>query len=95
MYKLEFKETIKIRNTLTVKRKNKSNKVNYILKSGASFFKKTKTWHSLNRVIDKVNDVYKELILDSSGKVIKNVKMKLTQHQGHGSAKYKKIKVKK
>jgi hypothetical protein len=41
-----------------------------------------------NRLIDKCNDVYRETI-KKDGKVICDVREKLTEHQGHGSAKFK------
>ena len=59
-------------------------------KFGSSLFKKTNTWTNLTRIIDRLRNNYEELIIDiKTGKVIKHVKEKLTDHIGHGSAKKK------
>ncbi len=44
------------------------------------------------RLIDRDNDIYRETVTDyESGEVIHNCEEPLTQHQGHGSAKIKKV----
>lgn len=45
-----------------------------------------------NRVIDRNNDIYSEKIVDESGNVLRDVNEKLTDHIGHGSAKFSKKK---
>ncbi|MBF0318554.1 MAG: zinc ribbon domain-containing protein [Nitrospirae bacterium] len=40
------------------------------------------------RVIDRVNDYYMELVTDQDGNIIKHDEGKLSEHRGHGSAKH-------
>ncbi|HKO46634.1 MAG TPA: hypothetical protein VJV79_02870 [Polyangiaceae bacterium] len=62
-------------------------------KQGASFYRLTKRWHVLNRLIDRTNDRYREHIIDEeTGDVVRNCEEPLSEHQGFGSAKYKKNK---
>ena len=39
------------------------------------------------RLIDHINDKYKEVVVDENGKVIRHCEEPLSKHQGHGSAK--------
>ncbi|MBR3675876.1 MAG: hypothetical protein IKN71_01940 [Alphaproteobacteria bacterium] len=39
------------------------------------------------RLIDHINDKYKEVVADEDGKVIHHCEESLSKHQGHGSAK--------
>ncbi len=60
-------------------------------KIGDDYHKKSKKWNFLHRIIDRLNDRYYELITDGeTGDILKKTDEKLSQHQGHGSAKYKK-----
>lgn len=43
------------------------------------------------RDIDKDNDRYRERIVDKAGNVLRDVDQPLSIHQGHGSAKFKKL----
>ncbi|MBN1662581.1 MAG: hypothetical protein JW943_03160 [Deltaproteobacteria bacterium] len=55
---------------------------------GADFYVKEIEWRHLERVIDRDNNLYIEVIKDvKTGKVIKEVREPLTDHQDHGSAK--------
>ena len=46
----------------------------------------------LQRVIDRDNDQYREKVTDyESGEIIHHCEEPLSQHQGHGSAKQKKV----
>lgn len=57
-------------------------------KVGDDQYRKTGEWHSLERVIDRENDRYKEIISNpKTGEVIHHCEEPLSQHQGHGSAK--------
>jgi len=50
-------------------------------------------WMRLERVIDRENDHYKEVVTDpTTGDVIHQCDEPLSKHQGHGSAKFKKQK---
>jgi hypothetical protein len=62
-------------------------KVSVIFKIGDNFFKKTKKWHVIERLIDRKNNLYKEYIKDERGNTIKDVIEPLSNHTGHGSAK--------
>lgn len=59
------------------------------VRSGDSFFKKTREWHRIHRIIDRENDWYFEHIEDEHGTVVRHCEEPLTQHRGHGSAKKK------
>ena len=57
-------------------------------KAGDDLFRDTGEWLSLQRVIDRENDLYKERISNpQTGEVIRYREEPLSQHQGHGSAK--------
>jgi hypothetical protein len=57
-------------------------------KAGDDLFRKTGEWNSLERVIDRENDLYKEVISNpQTGEVIRHCEEPLSQHQSHGSAK--------
>lgn len=58
-------------------------------KRGDDYHRQSGQWNFLDRLIDRANDWYKEHIINSNGKYIKNVNERLSKHQGHGSAKYK------
>jgi len=43
------------------------------------------------RIIDRKNNIYKELVVNTdTGEVVRDVEHPLTDHKGHGYAKYKK-----
>ncbi len=66
-----------------------------IVKAGDDFHNKSGQWNKLERVIDRRNDWYDEVIIDpSTGSVIQETHEPLSQHQGHGSAKWAKRKQK-
>jgi hypothetical protein len=59
-------------------------------KKGNEFYKENGEWRDRYRSFDHENDDYEETIIDKkTGKVIKQCKEPLSQHQGHGSAKKK------
>jgi hypothetical protein len=59
--------------------------------SGADIRKSDGKWMSKERVIDKDNDLYKEVVTDpETGEVIHHNEEPLSEHFGHGSAKFKK-----
>ena len=47
---------------------------------------------SKERLIDRGNDQYRELIVSDEGEVIRDIDGPLSKHQGRGSAKFKKPK---
>jgi len=56
--------------------------------SGDDYNRDIGEWRKLERVIDRDNDAYKEVITDpKTGKVIKHCEEPLSKHTGHGSAK--------
>lgn len=60
---------------------------------GADFYFKEKQWRHLERVIDRDNKLYVEIIKDmKTGKIIKEVREPLPDHQGYGAAKQKQVK---
>lgn len=57
-------------------------------KLGVDLFVKLEKWVHLERVIDRANDRYKEVVTDPTSKeVIHRCEEPLSQHQNHGSAK--------
>lgn len=55
---------------------------------GADYYFKEKEWRHLERVVDRDNNLYVEIIKDmKTGEIIKEVREPLTDHQGHGAAK--------
>ena len=58
------------------------------IKSGEELFKETNEWRQIERIVDRKDDVYYEKITDlKTGKVIKEVFEKLSEHKGHGADK--------
>lgn len=42
-----------------------------------------------DRIIDRDKDLYVERVAEENGTVLRDVRQKLSEHQGHGSAKFK------
>lgn len=56
--------------------------------SGDDLHRKSGKWYKKERIIDRDNDSYKEIVIDpDTGLVIHSCEEPLSQHQGHGSAK--------
>ena len=56
--------------------------------SGDDLYRKTGRWMSLERVVDRENNKYKEVVSDpETGEVVHHCEEPLSQHKGHGSAK--------
>ena len=59
---------------------------------GADYYFKDKEWRHLERLIDRENNLYLEIIKDiKTGKIIKEVREPLSKHQGYGSVKKVKL----
>ncbi len=55
---------------------------------GYDLHRKTGRWMRLQRVIDRVNNWYREIIHDpKTGEIVHQTDEPLTEHQGHGDAK--------
>jgi RNA polymerase subunit RPABC4/transcription elongation factor Spt4 len=91
---LKLKDSFVIHNQIRTKLRKKidgKNKVIQEQKLDDDYYKKTKKWNYLHRIIDYLNNRYYELIKDGkTGEVINRTDEKLSEHQDHGSAKYKK-----
>ncbi len=89
---LKDKFTLHSKSKLKARKKvNGKNKVTYEETIGDDYHRENKKWNSLHRIIDHDNDKYHELIKFGKTKlIIKKTDEKRSQHQGHGSAKYKK-----
>jgi len=60
------------------------------LTQGHDFYKKSKVWNYLYRLIDRTNDWYHEKITDTkTGRTIHECQEPLSKHHEHGSAKRK------
>ena len=58
------------------------------VKTGDDLFRKTGEWRKLDRRIDREKDEYSEKIVDpQTGRTIREVHERLSDHRGHGSAK--------
>lgn len=58
--------------------------------SGDDFQRKSEKWVHIDRIIDREQDIYKELVTDpKTGEIIHKCEEPLSKHQGHGSAKGK------
>ena len=58
--------------------------------SKPDFYHDAQEWRHINRVIDRENDRYQEVIKGPDGKVIRQVDEPLSKHTKRGSAKRKK-----
>ena len=55
--------------------------------TGSDLHRKTGKWYKKDRLIDRGNDIYKEVIVDpTTDKVVHHCEEPLSQHRGHGSA---------
>lgn len=64
--------------------------------TGDDLQRKTGEWMKLSRVIDRENDHYHEIVTaPETGEVVHECNEPLSEHKGHGTAKYKKKKQKK
>lgn len=60
--------------------------------TGSEQHRKTGKWFKKERLIDRKNNKYKELITDpENGKIIHHIEEPLDKHTGHGSAKQQKL----
>ena len=83
-----FMEEIRVHSQVSGKIKDRNSKRPRLeFKQGYSFYKKTRVWHVINRVIDRANNWYKEVIENEKGKIIRNIKEPLSKHRGYGSNK--------
>jgi hypothetical protein len=58
---------------------------------GADFYLNDQEWRHIERIIDRDNNLYVEKVKDmKTGNVIKEVSERLSDHQGHGTAKSRK-----
>jgi len=84
-------DNIEIHEKLVGKAKhNGSKKPFHEVVSGDDFHRKSGKWNKKERVIDRDNDRYKEIINDKeTGEEIHRCEEPLSKHTGHGSAKKK------
>jgi hypothetical protein len=84
-------EILKIYGTLNAKGKRPGNNKPFIeIVSGTSFSYRLQKWMRKFRLIDRVSDVYKEIVIDpDTDLLIHKSEERLSEHVGHGSAKVK------
>ena len=77
-----------------IKGKHAGEKEHFIIEvSGDDLFRDMGMWVKLSRAIDRDHDSYYEVIIDpETGQIIRKCIEPLSEHTGHGSAKYKKAK---
>ena len=93
MVKMHIQENIGLRESvgLKVKVAGRSKPV-LEHQQGWSWFKSGKVWHGVVRRIDRKDNRYFEHIEDEQGEIVRHCEEPLTDHQGPGSAKWKKRK---
>lgn len=98
--KIEITETLKVNDSINYKHKDqtKAGKAKVLAEgfSGHEYSHSRKKSVSKQRLIDRKNNLYREVVVDSeTGDLIHKCEEPLTQHQGHGSAKVKQTQGKK
>lgn len=74
-----------------VKRVGKRKRPSLEIEAGEQPSASTNTYVTKTRIIDRENDIYKEIITDSiTGEVIHREEGPLSKHNGHGTDKYSK-----
>ncbi|MCP3677931.1 MAG: hypothetical protein GY721_10200 [Deltaproteobacteria bacterium] len=89
---LEIKvhDDVKIRENIRLRgKRNGQRKVTSQIESKDDFHRDANEWRHIDRVIDKENNHYKEIIKDENGSLVRQCEEALTKHQGRGSAKKK------
>lgn len=88
-FELTINETIVARSSIGLKaRRGGIGKPFYILKSGASFFRKAQIWCKRVMMIDRENNIYREVVTNpETGEIIHLCEEPLKLHQGHGTPK--------
>ncbi len=91
-FEVVISETIEVHEKLGVKARHGVKGKPFLESvSGDDLHRKSGKWMTLERVIDRENDKYKETGTDSkTGEVVHHCEEPLSQHQGHGSDKKKK-----
>ena len=85
---LEIHESLKAKGKNVTMPRKKNPRVDIF--SGDDLRKSDNRWMKKERVIDKDKNLYKEIVTDpATGKVIHHTEEPLSQHSGHGSAKFK------
>jgi predicted nucleic acid-binding Zn-ribbon protein len=92
--KIEITETIKVYDSINFKHKDptKTGKAKVFAEgfSGYEYSHSRKKTVSKQRLIDRKNNLYREVVVDSeTGDLIHKCEEPLKQHQGHGSTKVK------
>jgi hypothetical protein len=71
----------------------RTKKIQVEILAGENLQKKTGKWMDKHRRIDHPADQYEETVTDpETGEIIHHCKERLSEHTGHGSAKYKRPK---
>ncbi len=90
--KITIEDKLEIHDNVKGKVKEKGQKKPiYEFKVGDSYHHKTGKWNHRRMEIDRKNDKYREVVIDKeTGEIIHSCEEPLSQHKGHGSAKFKK-----
>jgi hypothetical protein len=87
---VQVSETVTVRDSVSYKAKRPGEKRPIVEgRAGASFFVRDQEWHDVERVIDRGNDRYLEVVRDGVGEEIRRVDEPLSEHRGRGDAKRK------
>lgn len=92
LYKnVNIQDAVQVKTLLNRKARNERNRRPFLQqKSGDSLYIKTQKWVHREMLIDRVNNLYSELVLDpETQEVIHHCEELLSEHQNHGSAKKK------
>jgi hypothetical protein len=76
-----------LHDSLRTRRRREGSKPYLETESGDSLYRSSGEWNTVERRIDRENDLYYEDIKDAEGNPIRHVEEELSQHQCHGAAK--------
>ena len=88
-YSVAIHDTIRLRDTIGMKAKKGGKGKPFIeTTTGDDLHRKTGKWNYIERIVDRENNLYSEIITDpETGKIIHQCHERLSEHKGHGSAK--------
>ena len=91
IFHVHIHNTVSIKSKLGMKARRDSGGKPFVEQiSGDDLHRKTGNWMKLKRIIDRENDHYHEIVTDPlTGEIVHECEERLSDHKGHGSAKYK------
>ena len=92
LFHVSIHDTVTLKSKLGMKARHAGGGKPFIEQiSGDDLQRKTGKWMKISRIIDRENDNYHEVVSNpSTGEIVHECKERLSDHKGHGTAKYKK-----